>query len=88
MPFWAKDVTAGNKMINARAETVATKPRLPPTVRPAPLHHPRRRVLRVVEGARAPAKQPYFVHRADDEPLAFAGLWEMWRGPKDDGRRC
>ena len=33
-------------------------------------------------------KQPYFIHRPDDEPIAFAGLWEVWRGPKnEDGER-
>ena len=30
-------------------------------------------------------KQPYFIRRADGEPLAFAGLWELWRGPDKQG---
>ena len=36
----------------------------------------------------AKRKQPYFIHRPDDEPFAFAGLWEVWKGPKDaEGNR-
>ncbi len=30
-------------------------------------------------------KQPFFIHRPDGEPYAFAGLWELWRGPDRDG---
>ena len=82
MPFWAKDPSIGNRMINARAETLAEKNAFKRAFREAALHHPGRRLLRV-EG-RSPGqkkKQPMYIHRADGEPLAFAGLWEVWRGP-------
>ena len=82
VPGWAKDPKVGSRMINARAETVATKNAFKPALK-------RRRCLvpadgfyewRKVPGARR--KQPYFVHRPDGEPFAFAGLWEVWKGPK------
>ncbi len=82
VPSWAKDLKIGARMINARAETVATKP----AFRTA---FARRRCIipadgfyewTVVPGEKK--KQPYFIHRTDGEPLAFAGLWEEWKGPK------
>jgi putative SOS response-associated peptidase YedK len=83
VPSWAKDPSVGNRMINARAETVATKNAFRAALR-------RRRCLipvdgfyewRAIEGQRR--KQPYYVHHVDGEPLAFAGLWERWRPAGD-----
>jgi putative SOS response-associated peptidase YedK len=81
VPSWAKDPAIGSRMINARAETVASKP----AYRRA---FTKRRCLLPADGyyewykpgedAKA-AKQPYFIHRADGSPLAFAGLYEFWR---------
>ena len=58
VPFWAKDASIGSRLINARAETVATKPAFPPRVRPPPVPAPRGRLLRVgeVRGPQAPAQ--------------------------------
>ncbi|QYG92954.1 SOS response-associated peptidase [Iamia sp. SCSIO 61187] len=86
VPGWAKDPKVGNRMINARAETLATKGAFKPAFR-------RRRCIVPADGfyewKKLPGqkrKQPYFIHRPDDEPFAFAGLWEVWRGPQgDDG---
>jgi putative SOS response-associated peptidase YedK len=82
VPSWAKDLKIGAKMINARAETVATKP----AFRRA---FAKRRCIVPADGfyewTTQPGqerKQPYFIHRPDGEPYAFAGLWEAWRGPK------
>jgi putative SOS response-associated peptidase YedK len=82
VPSWAKDVKIGSRLINARAETVAEKP----SFRRAFAH---RRCLLPADGyyewqAREAAggktvKQPFFIHRADGGPLAFAGLYELWR---------
>jgi len=81
VPFWAKDVSIGDKLINARAETVAEKP----AYRRA---FERKRCIipadgfyewRVREGQKQ--KQPYFIRRVDGEPLAFAGLWDAWYDP-------
>jgi putative SOS response-associated peptidase YedK len=82
VPSWAKDRSIGSRLINARAETVRSKP----AFRRA---FARRRCLlpadgyyewQRLEGAGAP-KQPYFIRRADGGPLAFAGLYELWRDP-------
>jgi putative SOS response-associated peptidase YedK len=76
VPFWAKEAAIGNRMINARAETVATKPAFRAAFR-------RRRCLVPADGfyewqATASGKQPWYIHAADGAPLAFAGLWELW----------
>ncbi|MGF1599511.1 MAG: SOS response-associated peptidase [Acidimicrobiales bacterium] len=84
VPFWAKDPKVGSRMINARAESVLDKPAYRQAMS-------RRRCLIPADGfyewAKVPGhakKQPYFIHRADGEPVVFAGLWERWR-PPDDG---
>jgi putative SOS response-associated peptidase YedK len=89
VPSWAKDVSIGSRLINARAETVDSKP----AFRQA---FARRRCLlpadgfyewQQVTGDGKPHKQPYFIHRADGGVLAFAGLYEIWRDkshPDDD----
>ncbi|MBM3674098.1 MAG: SOS response-associated peptidase [Actinobacteria bacterium] len=83
VPSWAKDPKIGDRLINARAESVAEKPAFKRAFR-------RHRCLlpadgfyewQVVPGRKQ--KQPMFVHRRDGEPLAFAGLWEAWRDPDD-----
>lgn len=78
IPYWAKDRSIGSRMINARAETVGSKPAFR-----KPLE--RRRCLLPADGfyewEKVPgqkAKQPYFVRRVDGEPVAFAGIWERW----------
>lgn len=81
VPFWAKDLKVGNRMINARAETLAEKNAYKRAFA-------KRRCIIPVDGFyewhKRPGhktKQPYFIERADGEPFAFAGLWEIWRGP-------
>lgn len=85
VPHWAKDPSVGNRMINARAETVAGKNAFKPSLR-------KRRCLipadgfyewKKVEGQKK--KQPMFIHRPDEQPLAFAGLWTIWRNPEVEG---
>jgi putative SOS response-associated peptidase YedK len=77
VPFWAKDPAIGNRMINARAETVAEKP----SFRAAYRH---RRCLVLADGfyewkKEGAGKVPYFISLANGEPFAFAGLWETWQ---------
>lgn len=78
VPFWAKDVSIGHRLINARGETLAERP----AFREA-LH--RRRCLipasgfyewRKTSGRRS---QPFFVTAVAEPLIAFAGLWERWR---------
>jgi putative SOS response-associated peptidase YedK len=78
VPHWAKDSAIGNKLINARAETVAEKP----SFREA---FARRRCLVPVDGfyewsRRGDRKRPFYFHMSDGEPFAVAGLWERWEG--------
>jgi putative SOS response-associated peptidase YedK len=76
VPFWAKDPAIGNRMINARAETVAEKP----SYRAAFKH---RRCVVLADGfyewrRDGELKTPYFISLASGNPFALAGLWEHW----------
>lgn len=81
VPFWAKDETIGNRLINARAETVREKP----AFRDA---YKKRRLLIPASGfyewkSEAAGKQPYFITAKSKELLSLAGLWERWdKGPE------
>lgn len=87
VPFWAKDMKVGAKMINARAEGLADKPAFR---RP----FERRRCIIPADGfyeweyTGGKRKQPWYITRVDGKPLAFAGLWESWRPNKgsDEGK--
>lgn len=78
IPYWAKDVKIGYSTINAMCETVATKP----AFREA---FAQRRCLVLADGfyewtpTSAKTKQPYLIRMLDQQPFAFAGLWERWR---------
>lgn len=79
VPFWAKDPSIGNRMINARAETVHQKPAFRTAFE-------RRRCLIVADGfyewrKTAGGKVPTWLHFPDRRPFAFAGLWERWTPP-------
>ena len=76
VPFWADEKKIGNRMINARGETVADKPAFRAAFK-------YRRCLIPADGfyewkTEDGGKQPYRIHRVDDAPFAFAGLWEQW----------
>jgi putative SOS response-associated peptidase YedK len=76
VPFWAKDASIGNKLINARGETVAEKP----SFRRAFKHQ---RCLVLADGyyewkREGKSKQPYYIRFKDHRLFAFAGLWERW----------
>lgn len=79
VPFWAKDPSIGSRMINARSDGLADKNAFKNAF-------VKRRCIVPADGfyewRKVPGqktKQPYFIHRSDGEPLAFAGLWEEWR---------
>jgi putative SOS response-associated peptidase YedK len=81
VPSWAKDPAIGSRLINARVETVDSKP----SFRSA---FAKRRCLLPADGfyewlsveqQGKARKQPYYIHRADGGELAFAGLYELWR---------
>jgi putative SOS response-associated peptidase YedK len=74
VPFWSKDPALGNKLINAKAETLAEKPSFKYALE-------KRRCLIPADGffewdKRGKPAQPLYIHRRDDGLFAFAGLWE------------
>jgi putative SOS response-associated peptidase YedK len=87
VPFWAKSPAAGNKMINARAEGIATKNAYRNAFKKKRCIVPADGFYEWHKVAGQSKKQPYFIHRADGEPIAFAGLWEEWKPSKDSEER-
>ncbi|MGE0101497.1 MAG: SOS response-associated peptidase [Blastocatellales bacterium] len=83
IPFWAKDPAIGNRMINARAETLAEKP----SFRRA---FAARRCLIPADGFYEWQKQgkgasrPFYIRLRDDGLFGFAGLWEEWKSPEGE----
>jgi putative SOS response-associated peptidase YedK len=82
IPAWADDLKIGYRLINARSETAATKPAFRSAFR-------QRRCLIPADGfyewqKLGKEKQPFYIHRRDGQPLAFAGLWEHWHGAEQD----
>ncbi len=88
VPHWSRSSTTGAKMINARSETVSSKPAFKAAAA-------RRRclvpALGYYEWMRADgAKVPYFLHDPERRTIAMAGLYEIWRDgslPEDDPQR-
>jgi putative SOS response-associated peptidase YedK len=81
IPFWAKDPGIGNRLINARSETAATKPAFRQAYR-------KRRCLVLANGfyewqKAGSGKIPWYITHASGEPFAMAGLWESWSGSAD-----
>jgi len=86
IPSWAKDPSIGNKMINARAETVSEKPSFRKAFNV-------RRCLILADGfyewqKTDDSKQPYHIKMEDDSTFAFAGLWETWGMNGEKIRSC
>ena len=88
VPFFAKDASGAAKMINARSETLATKPSFRNAFR-------KRRCLIVADGfyewtGPKRQKQAWYITLPSDGPFGFAGLWELWRSDdlKTELRSC
>ncbi|MEE2825968.1 MAG: SOS response-associated peptidase, partial [Planctomycetota bacterium] len=78
VPSWAKELAVGNRMINARSETVDSKPAFRDAFQ-------KRRCLIVADGFFewknvGKRKFPFYITRVDGRPFCMAGLWETW-GP-------
>ncbi|MCL4161492.1 UNVERIFIED_CONTAM: hypothetical protein GTU68_057568 [Idotea baltica] len=80
IPSWAKDMKIGNRLTNARSETLAEKNSFKSSFA-------KRRCIipadgfyewKKIEGQKK--KQPYFIHHPDGDPFSFAGLWSEWKG--------
>ena len=81
IPSWAKDADIGNRLINARAETLAEKPSFRSSLK-------RKRCLILADGfyewKQIPgqkAKLPMYIRLKSGQPFAFAGLWDEWHSP-------
>ena len=82
VPSWAKDPSIGNRMINARAETVAQKPAFKRLLG-------KRRCLVLADGfyewrREGKRKFPMRIVLKDTRPFAFAGLWDAWKRAEGD----
>jgi putative SOS response-associated peptidase YedK len=88
VPRWSKDPEIGNRMINARAETVAEKNSFKSAFK-------KRRCLILADGfyewqrnrSGSGPKQPYYLRLETGTPYAFAGLWESWEGEDSQGHK-
>jgi putative SOS response-associated peptidase YedK len=80
IPFWAKDATIGRRLINARLDSIRTKPAFREAWQ-------RRRCLIPASGfyewsePQGGRKRPHFIRPGTEPLLALAGLWERWRTP-------
>jgi putative SOS response-associated peptidase YedK len=80
IPMWAKDPSIGNKLINARGETLEEKPAFRGSLK-------YKRCLILADGfyewkgEGKKVKTPFFIHMKDRKPFAFAGLWDSWNSP-------
>ena len=81
VPFWAKEASGSGRLINARAETVASKPafRRAFTKRRCIIPADGYYEWQAVSDGGKQRKQPYFIYRTDGNSLAFAGIYELWR---------
>lgn len=82
VPSWAKDLSVGNKMINARAETITEKASYRNAFK-------KRRCLVVADGfyewqGLGVAKRPVYIHLKSGKPFGFAGLYEVWKSPEGE----
>lgn len=84
IPFWSKDKSIGNKMINARAETLIEKPSFRNLLK-------KKRCLIITDGffewkkiKGEKRKVPYFIKMKSGEVFTFAGLWDQWKSPDGD----
>jgi putative SOS response-associated peptidase YedK len=82
IPSWAKDMSVGSKMINARAETISEKPSYRNAFK-------KRRCLVVADGfyewqSFSGAKRPIYIRFKSGRPFGFAGLYEIWNSPEGE----
>jgi putative SOS response-associated peptidase YedK len=86
IPAWAKEPSIGNKLANARADTVAEKPAFRSAFK-------KRRCLVIADGfyewqAGPGGKTPYYFQMKDQSPFAFAALWERWEKGEEPVETC
>ncbi len=82
VPSWSKDPSIGNKMINARSETISEKPSFRNAFK-------KRRCLVIADGfyewqKREKSKYPFYISLKSSKPFGFAGLNERWTSPSGE----
>lgn len=83
VPNWVKDPREFPLLINARAESLLDKPAFRDAVRHQRCLIPASGYYEWMKG-RDGSRQPYYITRAGDEPMAFAGLYSTWMGPQGE----
>lgn len=81
IPSWAKDPGIGNKLINARGETIAEKPSFRGSFKYKRCIIPADGFYEWKAQHGEKTKTPYFIHMKDRQPFALAGLWDEWNSP-------
>jgi putative SOS response-associated peptidase YedK len=88
VPSWAKDVSVGNRMLNARVESLTDKPAFRTAARTRRCLVPADGWFEWAKRLDSPTKQPYFITPEDGSVLAMAGLWEVWGRGEDRLYTC
>jgi putative SOS response-associated peptidase YedK len=88
VPSWAKDVSVGNRMLNARVESLTEKPAFRAAARSRRCLVPADGWYEWAKRLDSPTKQPYFITPEDGSGLAFAGLYEVWGRGEDRLYTC
>jgi putative SOS response-associated peptidase YedK len=88
VPGWAKDPSVGNRLLNARVESLADKPAFKKAARSRRCLVPADGWYEWAKRLDSPTKQPYFITPEDGSVLAFAGLWEVWGRGEDRLYTC
>jgi putative SOS response-associated peptidase YedK len=84
LPRWAKDPAIGNRMINARVETMAEKPAYRDAAKARRCIVPADGYYEWYRPEGNGPKQPFYIHQADGKPLPMAGLYSWWRATEAD----
>lgn len=84
IPSWAKERAIGNKMINARAETLKEKPSFKRLIQKKRLLIPADGFYEWQKDATGKTKTPFFIGLKSKELFGFAGLWDVWKSPEGE----
>ncbi len=88
VPSWAKDLSVGNRLLNARVESLTEKPAFRKAAQSRRCLVPADGWYEWAKRLDSPGKQPYFITPQDGSVLALAGLWEVWGRGEDRVYTC
>ncbi|MBT3342516.1 MAG: SOS response-associated peptidase [Gemmatimonadetes bacterium] len=81
VPSWARDPSVGARMINARSETLASKPAFKRALTHGRCVIPASGYFEWKRLSHGQGRVPMHIHRVSGKPMAFAGLYEQWETP-------